>query len=248
MKYYVYKVTNKNNNKYYIGKRKHRDPEQDSYLGSGKLIKLAVEKYGKESFLKEIVEIFDTNDEAAALEAQLVSKVVARDNKSYNMHEGGHGGFAHLNTGDEAHRERARRGAKNNIHKTKNIIPYQFKKGDERTRVLSQKANAKRKIEGLTEEHKANIAKSRRNNNIAYKNMRWIENKVTGDRLFVNKEDIQSFDSSIWISATEKKAEKESKMKMRWINKNGKNMLIRAQEYDIYLDNGWKVGRVSNRK
>ena len=54
MAYYVYKITNKINGKWYIGKRKHRLPFNDPYMGSGKLIKVAIEKYGKDNFTKEI--------------------------------------------------------------------------------------------------------------------------------------------------------------------------------------------------
>jgi len=95
MSYYVYKITNLHNGKYYIGKRKHNDPYNDKYMGSGKLIKLAIEKYGISSFTKEILEIFDTNDEAAKLEADLVTIEAIKLGNMYNLHEGGHGGFFH---------------------------------------------------------------------------------------------------------------------------------------------------------
>jgi group I intron endonuclease len=51
---YVYLITNKINNKKYIGssRKENIDPH---YLGSGKLIKQALQKYGKENFIKEIL-------------------------------------------------------------------------------------------------------------------------------------------------------------------------------------------------
>lgn len=99
--HYVYKVTNNCNGKVYIGKRKHNNPTNDSYMGSGKLIKLAIEKYGVSSFTKEIIEIFDTDEEASLLEKSLVTVEFIKSNNSYNMHEGGHGGFAHINSNPE---------------------------------------------------------------------------------------------------------------------------------------------------
>lgn len=95
--YYVYKITNIINGKFYIGKRKHNFPEKDSYMGSGKLIQAAIKKYGLENFTKEILGTFQTNDEAANLEKSLVTRELVESNMCYNMHEGGHGGFAHIN-------------------------------------------------------------------------------------------------------------------------------------------------------
>ncbi|QDP64711.1 MAG: putative intron-associated endonuclease 1 [Prokaryotic dsDNA virus sp.] len=54
-KYYiVYKVTNKINGKFYIGSHQTVNIE-DGYLGSGKLVKLAIKKYGRENFNKCII-------------------------------------------------------------------------------------------------------------------------------------------------------------------------------------------------
>ena len=49
----IYKTTNLVNGKIYIGKDKNNNP---SYLGSGKILKLAIKKYGKENFTKETIE------------------------------------------------------------------------------------------------------------------------------------------------------------------------------------------------
>ena len=62
--HYVYLITNKINNKIYIGKRKHDNPEQDSYMGSGKIISLAIKKYGIDNFKKEILAVFDNEQDA----------------------------------------------------------------------------------------------------------------------------------------------------------------------------------------
>jgi hypothetical protein len=54
MYYLIYKITNLINNKIYIGKHITKD-KNDDYMGSGKLITRAIEKYGLENFKKEII-------------------------------------------------------------------------------------------------------------------------------------------------------------------------------------------------
>ena len=66
--YSVYKVTNILNGKYYIGVHKSKDP-CDSYMGSGKAIKEAIKKYGKENFVKEMLLL--TFDKENAYEVEL---------------------------------------------------------------------------------------------------------------------------------------------------------------------------------
>jgi hypothetical protein len=142
MAYYVYKITNKINGKWYIGERKHISPPNDSYMGSGKLIKLAISKYGLDNFTKEIINIFDTNNDAAMLESMLVTKENVANGQSYNMHEGGHGGFAHLNNGSLEHSERSKRGAlKSSGNKHPNWGIHRFQKGQLGNKELSLKAN-----------------------------------------------------------------------------------------------------------
>lgn len=97
MFYTIYQVTNLIDNKIYIGKHQTKDLN-DCYMGSGKLLKRAQEKYGIENFKKEILFQFDNEDDMNAKEAELVTEEFCLREDTYNLCVGGHGGFGYLNT------------------------------------------------------------------------------------------------------------------------------------------------------
>lgn len=97
MLHYIYKITNIATGQFYIGKRSHCNPAIDEYMGSGVRIRRAISKYGVDAFRKEILAIFDDEESAYALEAALVTKEMIELPYTYNMHEGGRGGWGHIN-------------------------------------------------------------------------------------------------------------------------------------------------------
>ena len=91
MFYTVYKITNIINNKIYIGKHQTLDLE-DNYFGSGKALKDAVKKYGKDFFVKEILFIFDNEKDMNLKEKELITEEFILRKDTYNMGIGGEGG------------------------------------------------------------------------------------------------------------------------------------------------------------
>lgn len=92
MNYLVYKITNQINGKIYIGVHKTTNVDDD-YMGSGKLIKAAIKKYGVENFKKEILAQFESADEMFNEEKNLISQL----SPEYNLHPGGNGGWEYIN-------------------------------------------------------------------------------------------------------------------------------------------------------
>jgi group I intron endonuclease len=97
MHYTVYKTTNQVNGKFYIGTHKTIDLNDD-YLGSGTLLKRAIEKYGVENFKREILFVFDNPEEMFAKEAEIVTDDFLAENNTYNLKRGGFGGFDYANS------------------------------------------------------------------------------------------------------------------------------------------------------
>jgi hypothetical protein len=55
----IYKVVNKVNEKIYIGQDMYNNSK---YLGSGKLLRKAIRKYGKQNFIKEVIDFAETKE------------------------------------------------------------------------------------------------------------------------------------------------------------------------------------------
>ena len=116
MFYLIYKITNLLDGKYYIGAHK-TSVKDDDYMGSGVMIKRAIEKYGIENFKKEILYECSSSSEMYAKEKELV--VISED--TYNLKEGGDGGFDYINSNEELRiaKNRKAREVTNSRHKDK---------------------------------------------------------------------------------------------------------------------------------
>lgn len=88
MRHIIYKITNTVNNKYYIGRHSTNNVD-DGYMGSGIWIKNAIRKYGRENFIKEILDEANSSAELWELEKHYVNENVVKDENSYNMSVGG---------------------------------------------------------------------------------------------------------------------------------------------------------------
>lgn len=97
MIYLIYKITNKINNKIYVGSHRTKNKD-DGYMGSGKYLNYAISKYGIENFTKEILFEFDNPDEMYAKEAEIVNDEFLAEENTYNLKRGGFGGFDYINS------------------------------------------------------------------------------------------------------------------------------------------------------
>jgi len=81
---YVYITTNSINGKQYIGDHSSNILE-DEYLGSGKLIIKAINKYGKKKFKREIIEICESKEEAFNKQEKYINEYNTLIPNGYNI-------------------------------------------------------------------------------------------------------------------------------------------------------------------
>ena len=88
----IYRTTNLIYGRMYIGKQV--DENKKSYLGSGKLLKQAINRYGKNNFIKEVlISGVDNRKELNEIECYLIDYYCAIVMPIYyNIADGGHGG------------------------------------------------------------------------------------------------------------------------------------------------------------
>lgn len=148
----IYEITNLINDKKYIGKHK-TDDINDDYMGSGLLIRKAILKYGLEYFRKEILYIFDNEEDVINKEKELITDDVCKSNKFYNIAYGGQGGCIVLKEGhpkrletckkiSEAAIKRREEISRNAsiLHKQKRIGMYNKKHSEETKQKMKESA------------------------------------------------------------------------------------------------------------
>lgn len=91
MRYYIYLIVNKVNGKTYVGQRKSsKEWYDDSYMGSGKHLKLAKQKYGIENFEKFLIQYCYSKEETDKAEKFWIAEYRSRGKAEYNIADGGY--------------------------------------------------------------------------------------------------------------------------------------------------------------
>lgn len=88
--YTIYETTNLVNGKKYRGRHKTENPNDD-YLGSGNNMFLAIEKYGKENFFKEVIFFAFNSKFMCEIEREFVDSEWVSRKDTYNISLGGNG-------------------------------------------------------------------------------------------------------------------------------------------------------------
>ena len=164
--YYIYRITNKVNNKTYIGQHKYKKLN-DSYMGSGKLIKRAQKKYGMENFEKEIlysrIQYKETVD---AMERFAIAKERALGKAEYNLASGGEGGNGGANKGKHPSEETKRKLSESHkgnrpSEETRQKMS-EARKGKKHSEEWVRKISEAQKGRKLSEEHRRKLSEAKK--------------------------------------------------------------------------------------
>lgn len=214
MFYTVYKITNTINGKFYIGVHK-TDDLNDGYMGSGKLIKAAIEKYGIENFTREYLHVFDNAEDMFKMESELVNEEFAASDDTYNIMLGGNGGWDFINA--------------------KGLNPRYDSDFQRKCQALGQIALAKRRQEdpAFNEEFirkcKESLANGRAVIDVLYPN-----------GLFYGKKHSEKTKSIMREKAKLRTGEKNSSFGSMWITNGVESKKIKK---DDLIPDGWRKGR-----
>jgi hypothetical protein len=109
--HFIYKTTNLINDRYYVGRHSTKKLE-DGYLGSGYSLNLAINKYGRENFEREIIEYCEDLQKLIEKEQYWIDYYMNLGEEIYNISHNASGGFISV----EAHEKAAvkNRGKKRN--------------------------------------------------------------------------------------------------------------------------------------
>jgi hypothetical protein len=207
--HYVYKITNLLDGKIYIGKHSTSKID-DEYMGSGLLLNRAIKKYGVENFKKEIIQFFDTSEEAFECEKDLVTEDFVMSNETYNMTTGGNGSWHSCNRFDDPKTIENRRKAGSISLKNRWQDPERRKKMIEQIaeRNRQQFKEGRRKAPDWTgkthqEETKEKIGKANAISQLGEKNSQygtcWIHSLEEKISKKIKKEELEQWLSQGWI-------------------------------------------------
>lgn len=163
---FIYITTNLINNKKYIGKCEYnRKNGWEDYLGSGKILKQSIQKYGIENFSREIICEATTLEELNMLEKYHIELHNACESiEFYNIADGGNGGNTRLGYTEEEYIEYCKKfsapGEKNPMYGKKHTKESKEKNGS-KTKERFEDKSFKEKHSNAVKEAMKNVDKSK---------------------------------------------------------------------------------------
>ena len=227
MKYfYIYKIIflkGTLKDKYYIGKRTtyNSNFENDGYFGSGIICNKYYKKYPPvigETIIKEILEVCNSKEELIECEKKWIGDLYITDKNCVNLKKGGIGGWEPM-------------------RKEKNGF-YNKHHSEETRRKLSEA----RKGTHLSAEHRQNISESLKGRQSGMLGKHHSEE--TRRKLSETHKDRKSPMKDKHHSEESKKKLSENLKGRKMINNGIRNKIVKIEQIEQYLLEGWVVGKL----
>lgn len=219
---YIYKTTNKVNNKFYIGQKHSSKFLGNKYLGSGKRLQEAISKYGKESFSVELLEEVATQEIIDEREIYWISYYNATNmDIGYNICEGGRVNRTMI--------------GKNNPFYGKTFSPEVKKHLSEVRKKMIYKPHSEETKRKISEKHKNKIVTQSTRDKLSENAKNNPNYGMKGKH--VRKETIAK------IKATKASKVYNGTKGYIHITNDVEDKMISKDELQTYLDIGWRKGR-----
>ena len=227
---YIYKTTNLLNGKIYVGKHKWSKEGclDENYLGSGTYLTRAIDKYGKENFICEILDTADSLEELNEKERFYIEELDAMNqNIGYNLTRGGDGTYLPGRfLGD----------SKNPVVREKISSTLKVLWEDEKS-VFNSTRYRESLAEGVSNSHKEGKRKDTYEK-ISKAKMGHTVSQETRDKISKKlKEDSE-------VNRLARQTNKEKHQGKTWINNGEKQLFIKGDLALNYLNSGWVRGRL----
>lgn len=223
---YIYLITNKINNKVYIGQHKYNKPELDpTYKGSGIILAEAYKKYGESNFNATYICEADSRAELDELEISYIQhyrNILGTENV-YNIADGGQGGDFYPMTIERRQKiGNALRGRKRDPEVVKRCAEKQ------RGHIVSEESRQKSRMSNLGQKRSEEARK--------HMSMNHADVNKAKNPFFGKKHSEESL-RKIGEAAKGRNSNK------RWITNELESLLLDISLIPRYLEKGYRYGR-----
>ena len=213
---YIYLTTNLVNNKKYIGQ--HRSSTFDpSYLGSGTLFVKALKKYGSKNFSQEILCECETYEELDDKEIYYISLYDAvRSNEFYNISLGGY-----------------RRGIRD--------LVSMYNEQEDKVIYCLPDITDNFISKGYRLGNKPRSEESKNNYRNSKKDLVVITDEI--NVIYVHKDIVSEYLQQGYRLGRIATRPNQKEEKRKWMNKDGESIMVKHDEIESYLSNGYSLER-----
>lgn len=209
----IYKTTNKFNGKVYIGQK--FGYARPGYLGSGKLLKIAIKEHGKGGFTRETLATAQNQEDADRLERKYIAEFNSTDRATgYNITVGGNGAW-----GPDSEETKLRKSgpkpwvSEARVGKTLSALGHNedtciccfcmYKRGEYKGKTYSEKYGVDRAVEIRNKNSKVQRGRTKpqdqtEKNRLAHIGRKHIHNLKTKESRLVRKEQVLHYLSTGW--------------------------------------------------